>query len=268
MRRLHPDPTDAVETFDAYALSDPTDFHLRVNMVASVDGAAAVEGRVGVLSGAADQSLLYDLRSLCDVLLVGAGTVRAEGYGPLDLSEERQRTRLGRGQPALPRLAVLTRSLDLDLAAPVFAAATATATERPLIVTTSDASRARLVEAEGVADVLVAGAAGVDLRTACEALAARGLPRILSEGGPHVLAQMFAEDLVDELCLAVAPMVTCGQETRITAGPALTVPHSMDLAHVLEWEEFLFLRYVRPLRSCAGTGLRGQAPGSRAPRSP
>lgn len=217
MRRLLPHPADAVDPIEAYALPETGRPHLRVNMVSSIDGAAAVEGRVGILSGKADGALLHDLRSLCDVLLVGAGTIRAEGYGPLELSEDEQRRRLEAGQAAVPRLAVLTRSLELDLAAPVFTAATA----RPLVVTTEEAPAGRREEAAAVADVVVAGRAEVDLGAALAELARRGLPRVLSEGGPHVLASMFAVDLVDELCLALAPVVSAGGELRITAGPAL-----------------------------------------------
>ena len=244
MRRLLPDPADAVGTLEAYALPTTDRPHLRVNMVSSIDGGAAVEGRVGILSGQADGALLHELRSLCDVLLVGAGTIRAEGYGPLELSDDEQRRRLDAGQAAVPRLAVLTRSLDLDLAAPVFTAATA----RPLVVTTEQAPAGRREAAEAVADVVVAGRDDVDLSAALAELGRRGLPRVLSEGGPHVLAAMFAADLVDELCLAVAPVVTAGGELRITAGPALDPARPMNLAHVLEKDEFLFLRYTRTSR--------------------
>jgi riboflavin biosynthesis pyrimidine reductase len=243
MRRLLPTPSDRVETLEAYALPDDGRAHLRVNMVSSVDGAAAVEGRVGILSGTADGALLHELRSLCDVLLVGAGTIRAEGYGPLELTDEQQRRRVEAGQAAVPRLAVLTRSLALDLTAPVFTEATA----RPLLITTERAPAELRDEAAKVADVVVAGGGDVDLAAALADLAARGLPRILSEGGPHVLSAMFAADLVDELCLAVAPVVTAGGELRITAGPALVPPRPMHLGHVLEQDEFLFLRYTRPV---------------------
>ena len=241
MRRLLPHPADAVDSLDAYALPETGRPHLRVNMVSSIDGAAAVDGRVGILSGKADGVLLHELRSLCDVLLVGAGTIRAEGYGPLELSDDEQQRRLDAGQAAVPRLAVLTRSMDLDLAAPVFTAATA----RPLVVTTEQAPARRRDEAAAVADVVVAGRDDVDLGAALAELARRGLPRVLSEGGPHVLAAMFTADLVDELCLAVAPVVTAGGELRITAGPPLVPPRPMSLAHVLERDEFLFLRYTR-----------------------
>ncbi|MGN6575925.1 MAG: pyrimidine reductase family protein [Nocardioides sp.] len=241
MRRLLPAPIAQVDTLDAYAVAEPAGHQLRVNMVSGIDGGAAVGGRVGLLSGAADRRLLHELRSLCDVLLVGAGTIRAEGYGPLELSEEDQRRRVEAGQAPVPRLAVLTRSLGLDLNARVFTDATV----RPLVVTTEAAPRERREEAARVAEVVVAGTADVDLGQALRELAGRDLPRVLSEGGPHVLASMFAADLVDELCLAVAPVVTGGTELRITAGPPLEPPRPMRLAHVLEADDFLFLRYTR-----------------------
>ena len=241
MRRLHPTPADAVDTLDAYAVPTPDTAHLRVNMVSSLDGAAAVDGRVGTLSGAADRLLLHELRWLCDVLLVGAGTIRAEGYAPMRLPEEQQERRRAAGQADVPRLAVLTRKLDLDLAASVFTKATS----RPLLITTAQAPAARVERASSVADLVVAGDRDVDLGVALAELSQRGLPRVLSEGGPHVLASMYAGDLVDELCLAVAPLVTAGAELRITAGPALAPPRPMRLAHVLESDNFLFLRYTR-----------------------
>ncbi len=241
MRRLLPAPAGDVDTLDAYALPAVDGPHLRVNMVTSVDGAATVEGRVGVLSGTADHTLLHELRSLSDVLLVGAGTIRAEGYGPIVVTDDQRRRRTEAGLHEVPRLAVLTRSMNLDLAARVFTHATA----RPLVVTTERAPAARRAAAQEVADVVVAGEHDVDLGEALRALADRGLPRVLSEGGPQVLAEMVAADLVDELCLAVAPLVTLGDELRITAGPPLPRAKQLHLAHVLEQDEFLFLRYTR-----------------------
>jgi len=243
MRRLQPSPFDDVDTLDAYALADTEGRpFLRVNMVASLDGAAAVAGRVGSLSGLADQTLLHELRTMCDVLLVGAGTIRAEGYGPLRLGEEELQLRRERGQSEAPRLAVLSRHLDLDLSGPAFTGATA----RPILLTTEAASPDRRREAERVAEVLVAGRDSVHLARAVELLAERGLPQILSEGGPHVLAGLFAADLVDELCLAIAPVVTGGRELRITAGDLLGTATAMELTDVLERDGYLFLRYRVP----------------------
>jgi riboflavin biosynthesis pyrimidine reductase len=238
MRRLFPTPAADVDPRDAYAV--PSERHLRVNMVAGVDGAAAVAGRVGALSGPADDAVLHVLRALADVVLVGAGTIRAEGYGPALVPPDEQRRRAVAGDPPVPRLAIVTRSLDLDLGAPLFTAAAV----RPLILTTTSAA-GRHAAAGEVADVITVGAERVDMPAALDALADRGLRRVLSEGGPHLLAELFAADQVDELCLTVSPRVTCGHELRITAGPPLSEPAGLSLAHVLEEDEFLFLRYTR-----------------------
>lgn len=241
MRRLYPDPTNLVEPADAYAFPADTPRYLRVNMVSSIDGAAAVNGRVGPLSGTADHELLHLNRKLADVLLIGAGTVRAEGYGPIRLSEEWQRRRVAAGQEPVPRLAVVSRSLNLNFSAPVFA----TASARPLVLTTKDAPQDRREVADTVADVVEAGLNVVSMTTAVDCLVERGLIRILSEGGPHLLAELFAAGQVDELCLTVAPVVTCGPEMRITAGRPLPVPADLALAGAFEEDHFLFLRYMR-----------------------
>jgi riboflavin biosynthesis pyrimidine reductase len=244
LNRVLPEPTGEVEAADAYAVPDDRR-HVRVNMVSSVDGAATLGGRVGALTGPADQRLLLLLRALADVLVVGAGTVRAEGYGPLTVDPALAPMRAASGQSAAPRLVVPTRSLDLDLDGAAFT----DAVEPPLVATTRRAPRDRVRAAERVAEVVVLGDERVDLRAMLDLLSERGARRILSEGGPAVLAGLLAEDLVDELCLAVAPVVTCGAETRITSGPPLPSPLPLHLGQVAEGEEYLFLRYTRePLR--------------------
>ncbi len=240
LSRLHPGPLEEVPAAEAYAYPAGGPY-LRANMVTSVDGAAALDGRVGALTGPADQQLLLTLRSLCDVLIVGAATVRAEGYGPVRVLPELTRARQEAGQLPAPRLAVLSRTIDVDLQSRAFTHAV----QRPLILTTSRAERGRVRAAEQVADVLVSGADAVDLRAAVSQLAGLGLNRMLTEGGPSVLAGLYAHDVVDELCLAVSPLVACGGFTRVTAGPALSDPQPVELAGVLERDGFLFLRYTR-----------------------
>jgi len=237
LNRLHPGPSERVEAAVSYAHPE---HHLRANMVASVDGAAVLEGRVASLSGPADFELLVLLRSLCDVLLVGAGTVRAEGYGAVRARAELADVRREAGQSAHPRLAVLSRSLDLDLDSRAFV----DAPERPVVITTELADPARIREVERVADVLVAGDRSVDLAVARELLEKQGLTRILSEGGPQALSTLYAADLVDELCLAVSPLVVAGHESRLTDGPPLATPVTVRLEAVHEQDGFLFLRYV------------------------
>jgi riboflavin biosynthesis pyrimidine reductase len=240
LNRIHPGPAAEVEAIGAYAhIGDGR--HVRVNMVSSVDGAAVVDGRVRALSGPADFQLLHVLRGLCDVLLVGAGTVRAEGYGAVRAQDEVAELRHEAGQLAHPRLAVLSRSLDLDLTSAAFA----DAPERPLVLTTELADPARVREVQEVAEVLVAGERSVDLAVALDLLEQQGLTRILSEGGPQALAELYAADLVDELCLAMSPVVVAGQEARLTDGPALPTPVVVHLEAAYERDGFLFLRYGR-----------------------
>lgn len=240
LNRLHPGPAGEVEAAEVYAYPSGGGRYLRVNMVSSVDGAAVLAGRVGALTGPADQQLLVELRSLSDVLLVGAGTVRAEGYGPLPTLPELADRRRDEGQLAATRLAVVSRSIDVDLASSAFTEAV----ERPLVITTELADRERVAQARQVADVLVAGERTVDMGLAADLLLEQGLRRMLCEGGPHLLAELYAAELVDELCLALSPLVACGEGSRLTAGATLPEPLSVHLASVLEAEEFLFLRYT------------------------
>ncbi len=241
LNQLFPADAAEVDALTAYAYP-PTGRWVRVNMVSSVDGAAVLEGRVGALTGPADQQLLVLLRSLSDVLLVGAGTLRAEGYGPVRASRSLADVRRDSGQLPHPRLAVLTRSVAVDLASRAFTEAP----ERPIVITTEQADPHRRRAAAEVADVVVAGEHDVDLPLALERLEGDGMRRMLSEGGPHTLGELYAEDLVDELCLAVSPVVTGGTEPRITAGPPLPDLLPVRLAAALEQEGFLFLRYRRP----------------------
>ncbi|HET7388289.1 MAG TPA: pyrimidine reductase family protein [Nocardioidaceae bacterium] len=236
LRRLLPGPAEDVDVAEAYAVPEPTAPHVRANMVSSADGSATVHGRVGELTGSADQTVLHTLRAQCDVLLVGAGTVRAEGYGPIRLTDEEQARREQEGRAGTPRLAVLSRSLELDPDAPVFTRATA----RPILLTPTGADPRRRALFEPVADV-------VEAESPAEAIAGlheRGLRHVLSEGGPHTLAQLLAADLVDELCLAVSPTAVSGEGLRITAGPPLAAPAPLRLTQVLEHEGYLFLRYL------------------------
>ncbi len=240
LNRLSPAPVGEVEAAQVYAYPSSDGRYLRVNMVSSLDGAAELAGRVGALTGPADQQLLLELRSLCDVLLVGAGTVRAEGYGPLRTVAELADRRRDEGQLAAPRLAVVSRTIDVDLGSSAFTEAV----ERPLVITTELADPERVRQARHVAEVLVAGERTVDMGLAAQLLLEQGLRRMLCEGGPHLLAELYAADLVDELCLALSPLVACGEGSRLTAGAALSQPLRVRLASVLEREEYLFLRYT------------------------
>jgi len=180
LNRLSPAPVGEVAAAQVYAYPSSDGSYLRVNMVSSLDGAAVLAGRVGALTGPADQRLLLELRSLCDVLLVGAGTVRAEGYGPLRTDAELADRRREEGQLAAPRLAVVSRTIDVDLGSSAFTEAV----QRPLVITTELADPERVRQARHVAEVLVAGERTVDMGLAAQLLLEQGLRRMLCEGGP------------------------------------------------------------------------------------
>lgn len=240
MRRLLPWPVrDAVDLDAAYWVEDPGRQHVRGVMVASADGAAQADGRAGGLSGPADVRLFALLRGHADVLLVGAGTVRAEQYGGDQPSLQRRGWRTDRGMAEIPRIAVVTRSCALDPAGPLFTATLV----RPLVVTCSAAPPERVAMLAGVADVVTAGNQSVDVAGALDVLAERGLRRVSCEGGPTLLAQVTAAGRLDELSLTVSPLLFAGLARRVLSGPLLHVPARMRLAQVLEDDGFLFLRY-------------------------
>jgi riboflavin biosynthesis pyrimidine reductase len=231
------DPAGAVDLAEVYAYPDTAPW-LRANMVASADGAATYEGRAGGLGSATDQELLVLLRVLADVVVVGAGTVRVEGYGPIRVRDAWRGLREGRAPS--PPLAVVSRTLDLDFEAPVFTEARTPT----IVITCGSAPPDRLRTCEKHAEVIVAGDAAVDVGMALDALAARGLGRQLTEGGPRLLAEFVAAGRLDELCLTLSPQLTAGHAVRILNGPEAG-PVRLRLGQVLEDEDFLFLRYVR-----------------------
>lgn len=214
---------------------------LRANMVASADGAAAAEdGVTRGISSDADRDLLLLLRALADVVLVGAGTVRAEGYGPVRIRPEHAGLRDVHGQAPIPPLAVVSGRLDIDLTRPVFTQAKVPT----ILLTSAQAPAERLAAARAVADVVVAGETMVDPAAIRRALAERGHLRVLCEGGPALLDQLAAADQLDELCLTIGPMLTGGDAFRILRGAGLPGGVPLSLGHVLTAGDELYLRYV------------------------
>jgi riboflavin biosynthesis pyrimidine reductase len=249
------DLTDA-DLADLYAY--PPSPWLRANMVASADGAANLEGVSAGLSSATDRHVFALLRTLADVILVGAATVRTERYAPVRPRELWSHLRKGRAPT--PPIAVVSMRLDLDPASRLLADSPPHA--RTIVITGGASPPDRRAELARHADVIVAGDKDVDLKAAVEALAERGYQRILAEGGPHLLAQLLAGGLLDELCLTVAPLMTGPVAGRIVAGTlAPERPLPLTLAHVIETDDFLLCRYVRKDNlSRTGRGARaGQA---------
>ena len=239
-----PAPPVEIDPDDAYRAERPPHPHrpwVMMNMIASLDGAIEVDGTSGALGSAGDKAVFSTLRSIPDVILVGSATVQAERYGPPSTSVSTRARRLAHGATPVATLAVVTASLSLDLDLPMFAGSG----PRPTIVTVETAPADRVDAAAEVADVVVAGIEQVDFGQALAALADRGARVVLSEGGPTINGQLLAADLVDEICLSVAPMAAAGPSRRIAFGSApLPEAIELDLDQVLVEDHYLFLRYL------------------------
>lgn len=243
MRRLWPSPTDELtdeQLLDCYLPAERTRPWVRVNFVSSVDGAVSVAEYSAGLSGPADKKVFGILRMVSDAIMVGAGTLRHEGYVAMRLGERRRAWRRAAGLPEEVPLILVSSRLALDPEHPMFADAPV----RPIVITHGGSPIERRDALAARADVLVCGDAEVDLVAARDALAERGLRQILCEGGPHLLGSLTAADAVDELCLTVSPLLAGPGAGRITAGPPSGV-RRMRLAHVLEGDGNLLLRYTR-----------------------
>jgi len=215
---------------------------VQVNFTTSADGAAEIDELSAGLSHAADREVFLLGRDLADVVLVGAGTARAENYRGVRASKKRldRRNRLGLGD--VPPIAVVTRSADLDPAAPLF-----TDTHvPPIVLTTSSAPEHRIgALTEAGAEILIAGDDDVELPYALDLLAERGLKRVDCEGGPALFAGLIAADRVDQLCLTIAPLLAGGGAARIADGTRAAAPRPLELASILVEDGFTLLRYRR-----------------------
>ncbi|GAV39354.1 pyrimidine reductase family protein [Streptomyces acidiscabies] len=257
MRRLFPvtDQTATAEEWsldelaDAYAypsfsdLSEKSGVWLRANMVSTLDGAGQHDGRSRLISGPADMRIFGTLRGLADVVVVGAQTVRQEGYRPAVAREAFAARRAAAGQAPAPAVAVVSASLDLDFTLPLFTSPLVPT----LVLTGAGADPVRVAAARKAgAEVLVAGdGVGVDPARVPAVLGEQGFVRLLTEGGPRLLGQFVAAGVLDELCLALSPMLAAGGAQRITDGPAVEVPRRFALTSLLEEDGFLFGRYQR-----------------------
>ena len=224
MRQLFPEAADPVEPLDVYRDLPVVEGRpaVRLNMIGSVDGASSLDGLSGGLGGPADRKVFAALRSLADVVLVAAGTVRSENYGPANLP-----------------IAVVSGALALDWDTPFFTAAT----HRPIVITHRRAPADEAMKGSKVAEVVVAGESAVDLARAVDLLGERGFTNVLAEGGPSLNGALAAADRLDELCLTLSPRLASGEAKRIVTGPTLSTPPDLTLRTVCEEDGYLFLRY-------------------------
>jgi riboflavin biosynthesis pyrimidine reductase len=241
--RLFPSPhADATDDDLLEWYSDrPVPAGVVFNFVSSVDGSATVRGHSGGLSDPVDQRILRLLRQLADVLVIGAGTIRVEGYAGELLDEAGRAWRVANGRSPRPSLAVVSGSLRLDPAASFFT----TALTRPLVFTSERADPHKRAQLETVAEVVNAGVDTVDPRQVVDELTRRGHRRIHSEGGPKLFGSFQEAGVVDGLCLTLSPSLVGGLGARVTAwADEHAVP--LELMHVLRSGSVVFLRYRVP----------------------
>lgn len=227
------------DILDAYAFPQGQQW-LRMNFVTSLDGAATRNGKSGLLGDAADRRVFQLLRWEADVVIVGAGTARAEEYDAMRLDEAAPEWREERDLAAHPTLVLVSRSLELDPESPMFTQAP----ERPIIYTVSSAPENRRDALSRVADVVVAGEKDAEPLKIRNDLVERGFTRLHAEGGPHLLGSFIDAAAVDELCLTIAPSLEAGDARRISASPTNT-PTDMCLVSLLQSGSELLARYHR-----------------------
>ena len=205
---------------DLYAYPDTDRPWLRTNFVSTVDGAAYdADGRTSSLGGQADSDVFALLRRLADVIVVGAGTARIEGYGPSSTP-----------------LALVSRRLDIP--EKLIGAGL-------IVITTTDApaDRVEALQGGGV-EIIARGEIEIDWPAVLDDFSARGWRHVLCEGGPTLHGELVTLDLVDEVCLTIAPTLTSGDAPRI-AHSRHPVTHGMRLAHAVPVGDVLLTRWVR-----------------------
>jgi riboflavin biosynthesis pyrimidine reductase len=225
MRRLLPEPADDMAVADAYASTlgrRPDRPWVGLCMVASIDGSTVVGGDSAGLSSPTDTAVLWQLRAIADVIVVGAGTVRDEGYGP----------------PRKPgqRIGVVTRSGDVDLSSALFTSGAG------FLITTEDAT---FDTAE--IDVVRAGTATVDLATAVGRLShvIADCAVVQAEGGAILNGALLDADVIDEINVTTSPAAVGGSGPRLAVG-AGDHQHRFDLAQLaIDDRSFVYARWLR-----------------------
>ena len=215
-------------------------------MVMTLDGATVGhDGLSGSISGAADKRVFMETRRLADVVLVGAGTIRAERYRPMVAKPEWQDARADAGLDPAPQVVIVSGRLDLPWHEPMFSDSTL-----PVIVVTSESANPEQVAiANDHSQLWQIGATSVDLRAMVSALNEHGLRRLVCEGGEALLDGLVREELVDEMDVTISPMLA-GAGYLADPGTAARLPGTNDLsrfslAHQFVEDEFTFCRFVR-----------------------
>lgn len=229
------------QLLELYAPADRSVPRLRANFISSVDGSATAGGLSGALGAPADKRVFDLLRQLCDVVIVGAGTVRDEGYTALRVGPDAAAWRLANGLAEHPSFAIVSARLDLDAASAIFRDAPV----RPIVITTSSAPRHAHEDLARVAEIVSCGETSVDASKLVSALTERRMSQLHCEGGPPLLGTLIAADALDELCLTISPALEGGFGPRIASTDSPLELRAMSLDHVLAAGSMLLTKYSR-----------------------
>ena len=245
VRQLLPHPMDDVDPLDLYLADERRPYAerpwLMTNMIASIDGATALDGVSAGLGGPGDKAVFRAVRASCDWVLVASGTAGAERYRMPGTSAELTARRGAAGRTPAPGLAIVTASGRVDPSIPAFVERTP-AQPRPLVITGQDADDETLSALD--ADVVRLPTATPEPRAILSELFRRDATVVLAEGGPSFNGILHGAGVIDELCLSLSPNLAGGDSDRIVAhGPNLALPMRLD--RLLEEDGALFARYVR-----------------------
>lgn len=243
LRRLHPDPgttttEDATTGLELGERAPANRPYLVLNMVATLDGRIAIDGRSGQIGDEADTDIFHGLRTQADAIMVGAGTIRAERYGRMVRKPERRERRAQEGLEPDPLAIVVSQRLHLPADLPLLQDEHSTVAILTAAETELEPTPARVH--------YLRGPAGTELRLAplLERLRGEhGVRSILCEGGAHLNEGLIREGLVDELFLSIAPKLAGGPPLTILTGDPLENVLDLDLVSLLEHEGHLFARY-------------------------
>jgi riboflavin biosynthesis pyrimidine reductase len=206
-------------------------------MIASADGRAAVAGTSAGLGHPADTALLRELRAAVDAILVGPGTLRAEGYANV-LDDDQRERRVARGLDAEPIVATIARRGNVPFEVPLFAEPGAriqvyTEAEAPAFSVAAEVAVERLPPGEATPPAVLGHLARE-----------RGVRSVLCEGGPTLLRGLVAAGRLDDMLLTLAPLLAAGGGPCLLEGDALDPPARLRLDDVHRAGEHLFMHYV------------------------
>src|SRR3954452_8098187 len=232
-------PEEATTGLRFHELAPPDRPYLVLNMVATLDGRIAIDGRSGAIGNDADREIFHGLRTQADAVMVGAGTIRTERYGRMVRRPDRRERRVAEGLEADPLAIVVSARLHLPEDLPLLqdehstvAILTASEEELPPVP-------ARLHYLRGPAQN------ELELRPLLERLRSEhGVRSIVREGGPSLNESLIREGLVDELFLSLAPKLAGGPPLTVLTGDPLDEPLDCELVWLFEDGGHLFGRYV------------------------